>query len=309
MHKPVLLDDMLNIVNPKDRKFYLDCTFGAGSYSKAILESANCSVVGLDRDSSVTTYAKEVQDQFPDNFSFINTNFAKAIEILSPKKFDGIVLDLGVSSMQLDSASRGFSFQKESKLDMRMESKPIQSKLESAFEVVNYMQEKDLADIIYHYGEEVQSKAIAKAIVMNRKKKIINTTIELATIIRKSMHYTRSKIDPVTKTFQAIRIYINQELKSIEDFLKSLKELMNPHARVVFVSFHSLEDRLIKHFFKKYEILPKKHLLQDKDHQDNTKWLKILTKKPIMPSYKEVQNNKRSRSARLRAAERITLLN
>ncbi len=304
-HIPVMLDEVIAAIAPKNEGKYLDCTFGAGGYSKAILATAKCHVTALDQDPTTKNYADKLTLEFKNNFKFIETNFAKAHEVLADNKFNGIVLDLGVSSMQLDRADRGFSFMTDGPLDMRMSNKGI-----SGAEFINNASEKEIADVIYKYGEEVQSRQIAKKIIAERKKEPIVTTLRFAEIIRFAMHFRKSKIDPATKTFQAIRIYINQELSALEEFLSQMKDLLYPGGRVVIVSFHSLEDSIIKKFFKSHSA---KKVARSKYHQENKQeklsesnvWLKIITKKPMIPTSEELAKNIRARSAKLRVAEKL----
>ncbi|MCZ6913579.1 MAG: 16S rRNA (cytosine(1402)-N(4))-methyltransferase RsmH, partial [Rickettsia endosymbiont of Ixodes persulcatus] len=244
-HIPVMLNAMLANLAPKDGESYLDCTFGAGGYSKAILESCDCYVTALDRDPNVIKRAERIKQNYGTRFDFIETNFADSFAKLKEKKFDGIVLDLGVSSMQLDIADRGFSFLHDSPLDMRMSGQGL-----SAEKFINTAEEKELADIIYKYGDESFSRRIAKRIVEYRKTARIDSTGKLAEIVRSSIGFRKGKIDPATKTFQAIRIYINDELRELERFLANVQNILNKDGRLVVVSFHSLEDRIVKNFFK-----------------------------------------------------------
>lgn len=301
-HSPVLLDEMLDMMNIRDGGKYLDCTFGAGGYSRAILAKADCFLTSLDQDPTVTQFVKEIELDYKNRFKFVKINFAKAREALREQKFDGIVLDLGVSSMQLDQGDRGFSFQNEGALDMRMNLAGS-----TAAEFINNADEKELADIIYKYGEEVQSRQIAKAIVTEREKAPIETTGHLAKVVREAMHYRKAKIDPATKTFQAIRIHINRELESIQEFLNNLEEMLTKGGRIIIVSFHSLEDSLVKDFFKQHSAKKVARSKYSKQQLpvDADKWLKTLTKKPVTPSDAELARNYRSRSAKLRAAEKI----
>ncbi|MGC0371881.1 MAG: hypothetical protein DGJ47_000582 [Rickettsiaceae bacterium] len=301
-HYPVLLKEVLENLSIKDGGSYLDCTFGAGGYSNAILSSADCHLTSLDQDENVAKFVAKTKENFGDRFSFIRTNFAEAPSVLSGKKFDGIVMDIGVSSMQLDQAERGFSFMKDGPLDMRMNKEFM-----SAEEFVNETCEEEIADIIYKYGEEVQSRAIAKAIVNHRKTQPIKTTLELAEIVRESMHFRNAKIDPATKTFQAIRIHINKELESLEKILAASKELLKDNGRLVVVSFHSLEDSIVKDCFKTHsakKVSRSKYAKPEKNTDPNI-WLRTITKKPIIPSKEEVRSNVRSRSAKMRVSERL----
>jgi 16S rRNA (cytosine1402-N4)-methyltransferase len=309
-----MLHEMLENLDIRDGRSYLDCTFGAGGYSRAILSKANLSkanaqLTALDRDSNVKATADEVAKSYPNNFTFHQGNFSEASKLLGGQKFDGIVMDLGVSSMQIDIRERGFSFQSDGPLDMRMDqSSPI-----SAFEVVNEMEEEDLANIIYKYGDEPKSRHIARAIAEKRQACAINTTLELASTIKSVTGYGRkygkyrTKIDPATKTFQAIRIHVNEELKSLELFLGGLKHIVNPGARIVIVSFHALEDVIVKNFFKEHglkKVAKSKYSTREDEPQEG-KWLEALTKKPLVPSKEEVSENIRSRSARMRVCRVI----
>ena len=301
-HCSVLLNEVLENLLVKDGAKYLDCTFGAGGYTKAILSEADCYVTGLDQDPTVEKFVTEIKEQFGKRFNFVQTNFADSSTKLSGEKFDGIVLDLGISSMQVDIAERGFSFMKDGPLDMRMGNNGI-----SAAEFIANASEQEIADVIYKYGEEVQSRHIAKSIVEHRAEKAIETTLELAEIVRSSMHFRKSKIDPATKTFQAIRIHINKELESLENFLANMEDMLLPGGRIVVVSFHSLEDSIVKSFFKEYSAKKVSRSKYSKEPEPiiEGKWLKTITKKPIVPSREEVMQNPRSRSAKLRSAEKI----
>lgn len=301
-HCSVLLNEVLEHIALKDNGRYLDCTFGAGGYTKAILQKANCSVTALDQDPTVEKFASVVKSEFGERFEFIQTNFADAKEKLNGKKFDGIVLDLGISSMQVDTAARGFSFMHDGPLDMRMGNYGI-----SAKEFIASASEEEIADVIYKYGEEVQSRQIASNIVKMRALEPIETTLQLADIVRSAMHYRKSKIDPATKTFQAIRIYINKELESIERLLNDAKGMLNPGSRILVVSFHSLEDVIVKAFFKENSIkkVARSKYSKQPIEIEEDKWLRLITKKPVVPSREEVISNPRSRSARLRVAENI----
>ncbi len=301
-HFSVMLKEVIDFLEPSNNKSYLDCTFGAGGYTKAILQSADCFVTAIDQDPNVKQYADKLTKQHAGKFNFLLGNFADSYSLTSDARFDGIVVDLGVSSMQLDEAQRGFSFMRDGKLDMRMKDSGY-----SAAEFIANASEEKIADVIYKYGQEVQSRQIAKAIVKEREKEPITTTLRLAEIVRSAMHYRKSKIDPATKTFQAIRIYINEELKNLEIFLNNLHKILKPGGRILIVSFHSLEDSIVKHFFREYSA---KKIAQSKYSNkpleiDGKKWLQIITKKPIMPSKDEIIKNHRSRSARLRVAKKL----
>ena len=301
-HYPVLISEIIENLKPENNKRYLDCTFGAGGYTKAILASANCSVTAIDQDPNVLQYAQKLQSIYKERFEFIEGNFANTKELLGRTLYDGVVLDLGVSSMQLDQGERGFSFMHNGNLDMRMNASGY-----SAADFIASASEAEIANIIYKYGEEVQSRQIAKMIVDEREKEPIISTLQLAEIVRNSMHYRKAKIDPATKTFQAIRIYINKELESLEHFLNNLNDILKPGAKILVVSFHSLEDSIVKSFFKDHSTkkVARSKYAKEPENNDDSKWLKIISKKPILPTSKEIKENHRSRSARLRVAEKL----
>ncbi|MDR3290303.1 MAG: 16S rRNA (cytosine(1402)-N(4))-methyltransferase RsmH [Rickettsiales bacterium] len=284
-HKSVLLDEVLQVLKPRDNGNYLDCTFGAGGYTRAILQFAKCNVIAIDRDITTKKFANEIKNE---RFTYYNMKFSE-IDKLN-MKFDGIVFDIGVSSMQIDDGSRGFSFQKDAPFDMRMGNNEL-----SASDIVNLSGEGNLSDIIYKYGDEVKARHIAKKIVANRP---LNTTFELANIVR-SFYPKRSKIDPATKTFQAIRIAVNNELDELEIALDKAKSLLNDGGRIVVVSFHSLEDKIVKNFVKK--LANNKKVDKYKDRHDE---FREITKKPISPTNREIAENVRSRSAKLRGIEK-----
>lgn len=301
-HIPVMLNEMLKFLAPKASESYLDCTFGAGGYSEAILKNCDCYVTALDRDPNVIKKAEEIKQHYKDRFYFVETNFANCFAKLGSKKFDGIVLDLGVSSMQLDIPNRGFSFLHDGPLDMRMSGQG-----RSAEEFINTVEEKELANIIYKYGDETFFRKIAKKIVEARKEAKIDNTRKLADIVRSCIGFKKGKIDPATKTFQAIRIYINDELGELKKFLANIKNILKKDGRLVIVSFHSLEDRIVKNFFKENSEKPIARSKYANDYiiLNPDKWLKIITNKAEVPSDKEVTFNVRARSAKLRAAKKI----
>lgn len=305
-HYPVLLNEVLDALAIKDSGEYLDCTFGAGGYSAAILSLANCKLTAIDQDPNVEKFVANIKKEHDGRFEFLQANFAEASLKLSGRKFDGIVLDLGVSSMQLDQRERGFSFQESGALDMRMSCNG-----ESAADFINGASEEEIADVLYRYGDEKESRRIAKSIVSAREKQEITTTIQLAEIIRAAKRMKKSKIDLATKSFQAIRIHVNKELVALEIFLDNVKDLLKIGGRLVVVSFHSLEDSIVKLFFKENSA---KHISRSKYadkyskiavEKQKGKWLELVTKKPIVPTEKEVRDNIRSRSAKMRVAKRV----
>jgi 16S rRNA (cytosine1402-N4)-methyltransferase len=284
-HIPVLLQETLRILNINSGEKVLDCTFGGGGHSVALLENYDCYVCGMDRDPDAQKRATIVKNQYKKRFDFVLSNFSNITE--STKcfgKFDGVLFDFGVSSYQIDEANRGFSFSKCGKLDMRMSKSGI-----SAYEIVNSFSEDDIANIIWTYGEESKSRKIAAEIVKARKIKSIETTTELANIVRSvyslpSGIKKHSKIDAATKTFQAIRILVNDELREIDTALKELPGIVNENARIVTISFHALECRVIKNWAKSRKdcVFP-------------------INKLAIKPKKNEILSNPRSKSAILRS--------
>jgi 16S rRNA (cytosine1402-N4)-methyltransferase len=303
MHKSVLIDQIIDYLQPADGKNYIDGTFGAGGYSRKILEQANCNILAFDRDQNVISIADNFKKEFPNRFNFISSEFSNVKDHINGEKFDALILDLGVSSMQIDQAERGFSFQKEAKLDMRMN----QNQKLTAFEIVNFTEEKKLADIIYNYGDERKSRRIAKLIIENRKIKKIETTSELSEIVKKAVGQRGfSKIDPATKTFQAIRIFVNDELGQLEKILVDSANILKKDGKLIIVSFHSLEDRIVKNFIKKnsgYEnrgssrYSPYSVINNQETYPFSCKKLKA-----IKPTEEEIKENIRARSARMRIA-------
>ena len=309
LHNSVMINEIISFLPLKKSINVIDATFGGGGYSKTILEKFNVNqLLAIDRDPISKIFAKEIESKFS-NFSLINDKFSKIEEIVNKtkfkdKKFDIVLFDLGTCSNQIDNAQRGFSFNKSGPLDMRMGSSD-----KNAYDIINKYEEKNLADIIYQYGEERYSRVIAKEIVKNRKIKFISDTIELSNIIKKCLpkkNQLKNKIHPATKTFQAIRIYVNDELNELKTSLEKTLKILNKDGLILVVSFQSLEDRIVKDFFnhnsgkrwrssRHYPELPDKLATQ----------LKIITKKPILPSASEILENPRSRSAKLRVAQKI----
>ena len=246
MHKPVMLDEMLDWLEPKEGGVYIDGTFGAGGYSRAILRAADCHVFAIDRDPSTKRFAKKLEQEFPDRFVWLLGNFSDMCSLVAMhgvRDAGGIVLDLGISSMQIDAPERGFSFKKDGPLDMRMSGEGL-----SAANIINQSSEDELADIFYYYGEEKAARKIARAIVHARESGPVTRTHQLADIIRHVVGKKPQKTDTATKSFQGLRIYVNQEMESIESGLKAAEQMLAPGGRLVVVTFHSLEDRMVKRF-------------------------------------------------------------
>ncbi|MCE3255020.1 MAG: rRNA methyltransferase [Rickettsiaceae bacterium] len=301
-HQSVLLKEVLEALSPKDNEVFIDATFGAGGYTKAILQLAKCSVIGLDRDETVEKFVGKIKEEFGDRFRFIRSPFAFMEEKIE-QKVDGIVLDLGVSSMQLDEEDRGFSFSSSEKLDMRMD----RSLGISAFEVINDFAEAELSKIIRDYGEEQKHRQIAKRIVEVRGKGQIKTCLELAEIVKKIYGFQSGKIHPATKTFQAIRIFVNDELGQLEKALEASKKLLKKDGRLVVVSFHSLEDSLVKNFLRKESGYSERNISRYGPQVFSIDYQKVYEfflprSSSIKPSEEEMERNIRSRSARLRLA-------
>ena len=306
IHIPVMMSEAIKALNVRDNLDYVDATFGRGGYSQAILDKAKCNLLSIDKDSHVKKYAKQLEIKYKKRFSFTNSDFTELESIVKKHKKvsinGGIVADLGVSSMQLDDPNRGFSFNKDGPLDMRMSGKGI-----TAQELIYSLTEKELAKILWDYGEEKKSRAIAKLIVKERNKELLDTTFKLVKVIKKvKKNDYKKKNHPATKSFQALRIVINQELKALEEFLSASEKILLPGARLVLITFHSLEDRIVKVFFNKITgnmSNLNRHVPQTKEIKKIK--FKIINKKPILPDLEEVKKNKRARSAKLRIVEKV----
>lgn len=300
MHKPVMLDEVLESLKPHEQETFIDATFGAGGYSAAILEKANCFIVALDRDPEAAIRAQSFKNKYNDRFSFYEGRFGDMERLIPAAGYDGIVFDVGVSSPQLDEGERGFSFRMEGPLDMRMEKKGL-----SAADVVNSFEEKEIARIIWIYGEERRSRAIARAIVEKRRVHPFKTTTQLADLVRSIVGVERPGFDPATRTFQALRLYVNDELGELERGLEASEKLLKIGGRLVVVCFHSLEDRIVKNFLKKKSggLSHPSRYLPEAPYLEPTFQLK--SRKALMPGDAEIKSNPRARSARLRWGIRI----
>lgn len=290
-HIPVLLQEVVALLDPKPGEFFIDGTAGNGGHLAALLERVGESgkVLGIDFDPSAIGRLTE-KFSAKENVTLVNGNYANTAEILEERhlpKADGFLLDIGFSSMQVDASGRGFSFQKDEPLDMRYQ--PNEG-MATAEEVVNGIGEKELADLIYQFGEERMSRQVAKAIVEHRRKRRIETTLQLAEIVKGALprSYERGRIHPATRTFQALRIYVNGELANLERALTHIPRIVKSGGRVAVISFHSLEDRIVKNIFR------------DMHKEKNAT---LLTKKPLIAGEEELSRNPRSRSAKLRAIQ------
>lgn len=294
-HFPVMLPQVLEAMMPKDGEVYVDATFGNGGYTEALLQAAKCKVIALDRDPNVKNRVDELKAKYGERFEFRAGQFGDFADLIA-EQINGAVFDIGVSSMQLDNSERGFSFAKDAPLDMRMSCAG-----ETAADLVNDMDEKDLADLIYKYGEERKSRQIATKIVAARKVARIETTKQLAELIYTVIHKTPNSIDPATRTFQALRIAVNNELEELETGLASATTRLAPQGRLVVVTFHSLEDRIVKTFFKENSeknVHVSKYAKVVPEVGDDVVFAEIS--KAVNPSDEEIALNKRSRSAKLR---------
>ena len=302
-HRPVLYKETIQYLAPSSPKKYLDCTAGAGGHSEGILteSSPDGELLALDLDPLAVELTRQRLSPFGHRAQVIQTSYLQSAEILQKygwQGVDGIVMDLGVSSMQLDQSERGFSFRHDGLLDMRFD--PTQG--QTAADLVNNLEETDLADIIWRYGEERFSRRIARAILRARP---LSTTGQLAQVVRNAIGRTGEKQDPATRTFQALRIAVNDELKTVEQAIPSLIALLNQYGRLAVISFHSLEDRLVKQAFKRESsdcICPPEQPFCTCGHKAS---VRILTSKPIIASTDEIEINPRSRSAKLRVAEKL----
>jgi 16S rRNA (cytosine1402-N4)-methyltransferase len=308
LHRSVLLAETIELLDVRRGGIFVDATLGIGGHSEAILQtSETAQVIGIDQDLAAIDFAKKRLDKFGPRFQVFHANFSEIKSVLNEAKIDktdGILADLGVSSLQLDSESRGFSFRFEAPLDMRMNS---DGEEETAAELLENLSEFEIARIIYEYGEERFSRRIARRIVERRERgETPQTTKELADLVARAVpHSRKDKIHPATKTFQALRIAVNQELESLETFLPSAIDNLNENGRLAIISFHSLEDRIVKRTLQK--------LSGKCDCPPNfpicvcsaEKKVEILTRKPMVPTEFEIEANPRARSAKLRAARKL----
>ncbi len=308
-HQPVLLAEVVaalgaDNLGPQDGAIYVDGTFGAGGYSRAILEAANCTVFAIDRDPNAVAGAHDLVKEFAGRLHVIQGRFGDMVELLAERGIravNGVTLDLGVSSMQIDEAERGFSFRFDGPLDMRMEQAG-----ESAADIVNDMAERPLADLIFTFGEEKKARRVAKAIVAARALAPITTTSRLAEIVRRAVGPSGAdRIDPATRTFQALRIAVNDEMGEIDRGLDAAERLLAPGGRMAIVSFHSLEDRRVKHFMRERAGRNPKGSRHLPELVETKPTLRLISSQGITPSEAEIAANPRARSSRLRIAEKI----
>ena len=299
-HIPVLLNSVLDYASPQKGETVIDCTFGRGGYSRAFLEKG-CRVHAFDRDPSALEEAQRLTQDFPEYFTFTVTKFSKISDICPPDSADIILFDIGVSSPQLDEAHRGFSFNKEGALDMRMGESSL-----TAADLVNGLSEKELADIIYNYGEDHHARKHARKICERRKIQPFTTTTDLAGFIASYIHVPfkqKRKIHPATLVFQALRIAVNDELREFETALLPCEHILKENGRLITVTFHSLEDRIAKNYCKEKSFTPKISKYAPKEEKPKNLY-HLLTKKPVIATAEELQSNPRASSAKLRAVQR-----
>ena len=291
-HIPVMTAEVLQHLRPEQGGLFVDCTVGLGGHSRALLEAGASRVIGLDRDLDALARARETLAPWGDRVELVHADYRELDAVLDSRQIvhvDGALADLGVSSMQFDAPGRGFSFMRDEPLDMRMD----RTGAETAADLVAQTSERDLADAIFQYGEERYSRRIARALVEARRESPVDTTGRLATIVRRAIPHRGGhvRIDPATKTFQALRIWVNRELDGLDRFVETAARRLRAGARLAVITFHSLEDRIVKHTLR---------ALQQRDNL-----VQVLTKKPLIPTDIEVASNPRARSAKLRVAERI----
>jgi len=300
-HVPVLLNEVLEALSPRDGAHYVDGTFGGGGYARAILEACDCRVLGIDRDPEAIARGQALVALYPGRLTLVHGAFSEMDRLLAASGesgTNGVVLDLGVSSFQFDEPARGFSFRADGPLDMRMSGEG-----QSAADVVNTADEKTLGDIIAHYGEEHHARRIAKAIVAARP---LTGTLELAELVAKVLGPAarRFAVHPATRTFQALRIHVNDELGELSRALEAATRILKPEGRLAVVSFHSLEDRIVKRFLA--ERGKAVHASRHAPDAPRAKPVyRLLGSRPVAPGQVEIANNPRARSAKLRSAERL----
>ena len=290
-HEPVLVAETVALLEPSRGGLFVDCTVGLGGHARAILGEGATRLIGLDRDMTALTIAAESLAAWRDRVELVHADYRELPSVLGVRGIDGIagaLADLGVSSMQFDTEGRGFSFRRDEPLDMRMD----QSQGATAADLVAGAGEEDLANVIFQYGEERFSRRIARGIVEARRAGRIGTTGQLAQIVRRAVpRKGYQRIDPATRTFQALRIWVNRELDGLDTFLVDASRLLDAGARLAVITFHSLEDRIVKHVFRALAA--------------GEEAVRVLTRKPVVPGEAEVARNPRARSAKLRAIERL----
>lgn len=305
-HKSVLLEEAISYLNIKLDGIYVDCTLGRAGHSSEILKRLTSGkLIAIDQDAEAIEESKKVLEAISSNFEIIKTNFKNLKLVLQERKIEkvnGILFDLGVSSPQLDTEKRGFSYHTDARLDMRMD----KSQSLSAYEIINNYSSEELKDILYKYGEEKYAPQIVREIEKRKKTKKIKTTLELVEIIKKAVPKKEQiKSHPARKTFQALRIAVNDELNVLRLALKDAIEVLESRGRLVVITFHSLEDRICKEIFKEYSEIPEVVKGLPEIPQEFMPKIKVINKKPITPTPEEIKINNRARSAKMRVIEKI----
>jgi 16S rRNA (cytosine1402-N4)-methyltransferase len=289
-HEPVLAAEVVELLAPLNGGLFVDCTVGLGGHTQALLDAGATKVLGLDRDQQALDIARAALARFGDRVELVHADYRDLERVLDERSIDGVngtLADLGVSSMQRDADGRGFSFRRDEPLDMRMD----RSRGETAADLLRTAAEDDIANAIFQFGEERYSRRVARAIVNTRREQPITTTGQLAAIVRRAVpHRGYQRIDPATRTFQGLRIWVNRELDGMDAFLTAAAGRLLRGARLAVITFHSLEDRIVKHTFRALE--------------KTGESLRVLTKRPMLPSEPEIDRNPRARSAKLRVLER-----
>jgi len=298
-HVPVMLPEVLAVLSPRDGGIYLDATFGRGGYARGILEAADCRLVALDRDPAAIAAGRALEREFAGRLRLVQGRFGAMDELAGESAVDGVALDLGVSSPQLDEADRGFSFRADGPLDMRMGGEGP-----SAAEAVNELPEAELADILWRLGEERRARAVARAIVAARREAPIERTLQFAEIVRRVVRPSADGIDPATRSFQALRLYVNDELGELERGLGAAERLLAPGGRLAVVSFHSLEDRIVKRFLRERSTTAPRGSRHAPLAAAPAPSFELAFRDARKPGEAECRANPRARSARLRGAVR-----
>jgi 16S rRNA (cytosine1402-N4)-methyltransferase len=308
-HIPVMSEDIDRILTPYKSGLYIDCTFGGGSITRKILSKKNTKVISIDRDNFVESFSKEIGKEYKNRFEFVIDRFSNLENILKERNLQkipvAIIFDLGLSSFQIDNPERGFSYRQDGLLKMTMGKNNV-----TAHDIINKLEQKDLRNIFNLFGEDKDSGLIAKLIVQKRQDKEINSTQELADIILRAKRYKNSKynkVDACAKIFQAIRMIVNQELTELYEGLTSAIKNLSIDGKIIVITFHSLEDKIVKKIFDIFSNKRKgtSRYLPENNENDNFNILEIKNRKPIIASEKEIKNNNRARSAKLRCATKI----
>ena len=291
MHEPVMVAEVIEHLAPSRGGVFIDCTLGLGGHSRALLEGGASRLIGVDRDPAALDLARAALSEFGNRVELVHSDYRRIDELLDARGItdvDGVLADLGVSSMQLDAPGRGFSFRRDEPLDMRMDT----TAGPTAAEAIRDADERTLADVIYEFGEERHARRIARSLMEHKKRAPIDTTGQFADIVRRAIpRKGYMRIDPATRTFQAIRIWVNRELEGLDAFLLHAARRLSPGGRLAVITFHSLEDRIVKHTLRSLQAAGEIGLT-------------VRTKRPLVPTEVEVERNPRARSAKLRAAER-----